>query len=125
MYQFLDHFFLIFHTFIILFNLLGYLWVKTRRINLALLSMTAFSWFVLGIWFGIGYCPCTDWHWQIREELGYRMPNSYIKYLVDNFTGLDINANFIDIMTVSLFASAFTASIFLNLRDRKIKKREV
>jgi len=122
MYQFLDHFFLIFHTFIILFNLFGYLWVKTRKINLVLLSMTAFSWFVLGIWFGIGYCPCTDWHWQIREELGYKMPNSYIKYLVDNFTGLDINADFVDIMALILFASAFTASIFLNLRDRKIKK---
>jgi len=37
----------------------------------ASLLLTAFSWFVLGIWYGWGYCVCTDWHYMVlRDELG-------------------------------------------------------
>ena len=62
MYLLLDIFFVIFHSVLIAFSLAGWIWRKTRKAHLAVLSLTMISWFVAGIWYGFGYCPCTDWH---------------------------------------------------------------
>ena len=119
LYHLLDIFFIVFHSCLILFNLTGWIWHRTRRLNLLSLVFTAFSWLVLGIWYGIGYCPCTDWHWQIRHALGkYDMPHSYIKFLVDMIFKTDVNAGMIDILTACLFSGALICSVFFNLRDR-------
>jgi len=116
-YYFLNVFFFIFHTVLTLFNLFGWIWRKTRRWNLLTLSLTAFSWTVLGIWYGFGYCPCTDWHWKVRWELGYYdMPRSYLKFLVDSLTGLNVNAGLIDTLAIIFFSLAFLLSIILNIR---------
>jgi len=118
LYKFLDIFFLVFHTLIILFNLSGWIWKKTRLANLVVLSITAFSWFILGIWYGFGYCFCVDWHWAVKMKLGeYDLPNSYIKYLLDLMTGLNWNATLVDIITFAFFFSALFASILVNVRD--------
>lgn len=118
MYQLLDIGFVIFHSLFILFNLFGWIWRSTRRWNMATLLLTAFSWVFLGIWYGFGYCPCTDWHWQVRRELGYTdMPHSYIKFLIELLTGFDVNATLVDTATVVLFFLALIASIYVNYRD--------
>ncbi len=125
MYYLLDKFFFIFHSVIIVFNLFGWMWKKTRRANLIVLSLTGASWFVLGIWYGIGYCPCTDWHWQVRMELAHLdVPNSYVKFLIDSVTGLDVSAKAADGLTLTCFVLAFAASIYTNVRDWKIQKAE-
>ena len=122
MYAFLDQFFFIFHSLIIVFNLFGWLWKKIRLANLIMLLITAFSWFVLGIWYGFGYCFCTDWHYQIRMKLGYfDMPSSYVKFLIDSLTGSDINAKLVDIFTLIFFLLALIASIITNMQDWKEK----
>ena len=124
MYAFLDKFFFVFHSFIIVFNLFGWTWGKTRKANLMVLFLTAFSWFILGIWYGIGYCFCTEWHYQVRMKLGYfDMPSSYIKFLIDSVTGLDVNAKLADIFTLTFFLLALIASILTNVRDWKNKRR--
>jgi hypothetical protein len=51
LYKILDIGFICFHTLLILFNLLGWIWASTRRWNLYTLLATGFSWFVLGIWY--------------------------------------------------------------------------
>jgi len=120
LYAFLDIFFFVFHSAIIIFNLFGWIWKKTRKANLILLLLTAFSWFVLGIWYGFGFCPSTEWHYQVRMQLGETdMPNSYIKFILDSLTGLDFNAKFIDICTLAFFLIALTASIYTNIKDWK------
>ena len=117
MYAFLDQFFFIFHSLIIVFNLFGWIWKKIRLANLIMLLLTAFSWFVLGKWYGFGYCFCTDWHYQIRMKLGYfDMPSSYVKFLIDSLTGLDINAKLVDIFTLIFFLLALIASIITNMQ---------
>jgi hypothetical protein len=122
-YYLLDKFFFIFHSALILFNLFGWCWRKTRRLNLLVLFLTALSWFFLGIWYGFGYCPSTKWHWQVRYELGYtQMPHSYTKFLVDSITGLDIPARQVDAAAVAGLGIALTASIWTNLRDWKKKR---
>ena len=124
MYEFLNLFFFVFHTSIILFILFGWIWRKTRKANLALILLTAFSWFILGIWYGYGYCPCTDWHWNVRIKLGiYDMASSYVEFLIETFTGWDVSRKFVDMIALIFLAAAFLASITTNLRDWK--KRNV
>lgn len=121
-YAFLDKFFFVFHTAIIIFILLAWIWKKTRKANLILVLLTAFSWFILGIWYGIGFCPCTEWHYQVRLKLGhFDMPSSYIKFCIDSLTGLEINAKLVDIFTLILFLAAFIASVYVNIKDWKRK----
>lgn len=124
-YVFLDQFFLYFHLVFSIFNLFGWAWAKTRRWNLVTLLTTAFFWFVVGIRYGFGYCPLTDWHWQVRDKLGYTdMPNSYIKFLVDYFTGWNSDAKIVDLVTLVLFLIALVLSVSLNIRDRKRGHRD-
>ena len=49
--------FFVFHTAWIVFNCVGWAWRRTRRWHLATVSLTALSWFGLGIRYGWGYCP--------------------------------------------------------------------
>ncbi len=117
MYVYLDKFFFAFHSTLIVLILFGWAWKKTRLLNLAVILLTAFSWFVLGIWYGYGYCPSTDWHWQVRAKLGIRdMPASYTKFLVDSFTGWDVDQRIVDICTLSLLVAALAASLYANIR---------
>lgn len=123
MYRFLDYFFIVFHTAIILFNSFGYIWKKTRKANLILLLLTAFSWFILGIWYGWGFCVCTEWHWEVREHLGYGHPeDSYTHFLAKLLTGKNFPQNIVDIVTAAMFFISFALSIMLNVRDWKRKK---
>jgi len=123
-YAFLDKFFFVFHSALIVFILFGWVWKKTRVANLIVLSLTAFSWFILGIWYGFGFCPSTEWHWQIRMGLGhYDMPTSYIKLLVDSLSGLDVNAKLVDVLTLIFFMLAFSASVMTSVRGRRTKQR--
>jgi hypothetical protein len=123
MYVFLNKFFFVFHSALIVLILFGWAWRKTRLANLAVILLTAISWFVLGIWYGYGYCPCTDWHWQVRAKLGIRdMPTSYTKFLIDSFTGWDINQKTVDILTLILLAGALTASLYVNIRAWRKKR---
>lgn len=118
MFRFLDIFFFIFHTCFTLFNLVGWIFPRTRRIHLVTISLTALSWFVLGIWYGWGYCVCTDWHFRVREKLGYiDASNSYIHFLIGKLTGLWLNERMVETWTGILFVLVAVLSIWLNSRD--------
>ena len=116
-YYILDWFFLIFHSVLVVFNLFGWIWKPIRKANLITLTLTGLSWFVLGIFYGIGYCPLTDWHFNVLRNLGYYdLPNSYIKYLIDRIFNCDINTKLVDIGTATSFFLALGISIYLNLK---------
>ncbi len=58
-------------------------------------------------------------------ELGHLdVPNSYVKFLIDSVTGLNVNTRLVDGMTLTLFILALGASIYTNVRDWKIQKAE-
>ena len=120
----LNYFLFFFHTSLILFNSFGWVFPKLRKWNLISLLLTAFSWFVLGIWFGWGYCVCTDWHWTIRKNLGYQdMSDSYIHFLILKITGINFPEKVVDIGTVVVFFLSLLISIWLNVRDHKRKQK--
>jgi len=118
-YRILDIFFVVFHTSIILFNLFGWMWRKTRIYNLILLILTGASWLVLGLLVGtLGYCPLTDWHFNVLNNLGVSdLPSSYVKYLADRLTGLNFDSSVIDKVTLYAFLAALGLSLFLNIKD--------
>ncbi len=123
MFAFLDKFFFILHSALILLILFGWIWRKTRVANLIVVLLTAFSWFILGIWYGFGFCPSTEWHWQVRMKLGhYDMPSSYTKFLIDSLTGMDVNEKLVDIFAVLFLTLALFASVLTNVRDWRKKQ---
>ncbi|MFC1669697.1 DUF2784 domain-containing protein [Spirochaetota bacterium] len=118
--QFLDYFFLVFHTSFTLFNVFGWIWKKTRKAHFITLALTAFSWFVLGIWYGWGFCFCTDWHWYVRQMLGRPIKSwSYIHFLILEITGIDMNPDLVDRSTMAIFALSVIASFYFNFKDWK------
>ncbi|MEX2602874.1 MAG: DUF2784 domain-containing protein [Gracilimonas sp.] len=116
----LDYFFVLFHFALITFNLTGWLWQKTRRLHFYMISATIFSWIGLGLFYGWGYCPCTDWHWQVKRELGETgLPASYIKYYLDQVFGFSWDPFTVDVLVAVLGIGAFLISIFVNYWDWK------
>jgi len=115
--KFLDIFFTVFHTCLVIFNLFGWIWKKTRRLNLYCLLLTAASWLILGIFYGLGYCPLTDWHFNILGKLGYTdLPDSYLSFLFTRLTGMQIDQSMVDSVTLWGLIIALIISLYLNLR---------
>jgi hypothetical protein len=122
-YQFLNIFFYVFHTVLVVFNSLGWMFAATRKWNLITLGLTAFSWFIIGIWYGWGYCFCTDWHWQVREKLGYRDESgSYIHFLILKLTGKNLSPQLVETGTLVVFLVSIILSVWLNIRDYRRRK---
>lgn len=114
----LDIFFTVFHTGLVLFNLFGWIWKPARRLNLICLLLTAGSWVILGIFYGFGYCPLTDWHFSILRELGHtNLPDSYLSFLFTRLTGLPIDQSLVDTVTLWGLIIALAISLYLNLRQ--------
>jgi len=126
-YRIADIAFVVFHTSLILFNLFGWIWKKTRFANLVTIVLTFASWTLLGLIVGVpGYCPFTEWHFRILEKLGHTgLPTSYIKYLADRLTGMSFSQELVDSLTAWGLAAAFVLSLILNLPHLKklIKKK--
>lgn len=122
--QFLNIFFIVFHTAFTLFNITGWAFQKTRKLHLITMLLTAGSWFVLGIWFGWGYCVCTDWHWDVREAMGIQdRSDSYIHFLLEKITGSNWDRQFVEDTTVLIYGICFLLSILFNLRDRRRRRK--
>jgi hypothetical protein len=116
----LDYFFSFLHLALIGFNLLGWIWPKTRKEHLVTVLATAASWFILGIWFGWGYCPITDWQWDIKEKLGEtNLPNSFIKYFADKIAGRSIPSSLVDRVTLVTFIVIVIVTIVVNIYTRR------
>lgn len=116
----MDFLFTILHLLIISFNLFGWIWEKTRKAHFIVIALTFASWFVLGIWYGWGYCFLTDWHWRVKERLGEtNLPASFIKYMADKISGKDIDARLVDLSTMVIFIFTIIITIYVNFIHRK------
>ena len=126
MLTFLDTLLPIFHLAIVLFNLFGWIPKGTRKANFITILLTAASWFVLGIWCGTGYCPITEWQWNVKEKLGERnLPSNFIEYIAEKWTGHDFDSDFVNTVIAVCFALAAAASVYVNFLLPYFKKRAV
>jgi hypothetical protein len=110
--------FFVFHTLWVLFICLGWMWRRTRPWQLAVVLVTAVSWFGLGAWYGWGYCPCTDWHWQVRARLGYPSPPSYTQLLIQEITGARMGVVAANVVSLFTLITAGALGVVLTIRDR-------
>ena len=114
MLVFLNILFTLIHIVVILFNLLGWIWKKTRKLHLWIIGLTLGSWLLLGIKYGLGYCFLTDWHWDIKRQLGEQsLPNSFVQYAFEGL-GLNIASSTTDIITIVAFAIAIVMSLYVS-----------
>lgn len=118
----LDIAFILFHTALVIFNSVGWMFSTLRTWHLVSMALTLFSWFGLGLWYGWGYCICTDWHWQIRQQLGLETgSNSYIHFLIMGITGIDLGSTFVDALTLGVFMVSAILSIRLRITVSQIE----
>ena len=96
--------FYVFHTLLIGFNMFGWIWPQIRVWHAIAMGLTAFSWFVMGAFYGWGYCLCTDWHFQVREQLGYiDTETTYVQLLASNAFSITLSREASDVIAISVF----------------------
>lgn len=121
--HFLNWFFLVFHTLLVLFNLFAWIFKKTRLYHFYSILITWFSWLVLGFFYGFAYCFLTDFHWKIREKLAYVDSSySYIHFLLLELTGIYFNERLVDLIVHNSFIIISIISLYLNFKDYKKNK---
>ena len=102
----------------------GWIWQQTRKAHLIVVTATAASWFILGIWFGWGYCPVTDWQWEVKEKLGEKnLPASFITYFANKLTGENFSDQFVNNITLIVFLVIIIITIYVNFFRRAPDKR--
>ena len=120
----LDVLLTVIHLSIIVFNLFGWIPKATRKAHFICIVLTAASWFLLGIWFGMGYCPFTDWQWNVKEKLGEQnLPSNFIEYFAEKITGYDFSSAFVSTVTAISFGLAALASVYVNFILSKMKRK--
>lgn len=120
---FFDIVFTILHLVLIGFNLVGWIFPSTRRWHLLAVMLTAGSWVILGFRFGPGYCPITDWQWDIKRARGItELPPSFITWFLEQTTGRSLSDSAVSGITAVVFAAVSIISIYLNWRDYRKKK---
>lgn len=118
LYRILNILFHGFHLFVIAFTLFGWAFPRTRLANLILILATLFSWYVLGRWWGDGFCPVTYLHWRIRNKIpGKHTPDSYIKLCLDFISKSDLDSSKVNYLTLAAILIAGFISLILNLKD--------
>lgn len=99
------------HTGLIAFHLFALLVPRLRVIHFWSLTTTLLSWLGLGLFYGLGYCPLTDWHWQHLIKMGTdpsSLPRSYVTFII--FYGREWPA---DELIVDILVGLVTAMLWL------------
>jgi hypothetical protein len=113
----------VFHVLLIVACLIGWISPRTRKAHLILIALVMGCWFLLGLKYGIGYCPLTDWHWQVKQKLGEgSLPNSFIKYLWDHIFTTSISPKAADILTFGAFFVSLIPALYLNWAGKAKQK---
>ena len=115
-YRLLDICFHFIHLGIIFFFLFGWMFDTTIVVHLLLSFAILFSWVVLGIFYGFGYCLITDIQWKIKKLLSEEPSTKYyVKYMLDKMSGKNMNEKVVDKMTTYIYFSIFLISLSLLL----------
>ncbi len=113
----IDLFFNLLHIIVILINSLGWVFNITLRPSLYLIIVTLFCWTFLGIFQGIGFCPLTYMHSQyLYTNYEFRLPFSYLDYLLINNFNLPLTSKMISITSVLVIF----ISLIINLKKNNL-----
>jgi hypothetical protein len=125
--EFADKSFFVLHTALMLFNMFGWIWRRTRLAHLVCFVLTSFSWFVIGAYYGdIGFCLCTQWHFDVRRALGYDDPErSYLQLLAKHWFGSEMSLDAAYWSAAITYAVVFIATVTVWAFDltRRLRSR--
>ena len=123
-YFILSIFFHATHSGLVLFMLFGLFFSKLIKFHFFFVIVIWISWLAIGSYYGvIGYCPLTEWHWQVLVEMGeVNLPPSYIEYVYTKITGQDVNNNLMSdiIAAVMIVITLVSGFRFFRLRESHI-----
>ena len=120
LYRLADVLLLVFHGSLVVFNLCGWAWRRTRRLHLWTIVATLGSWFGLGLVYGWGYCPLPYWHWRVKRALGAtELPASWVKHYLDQLSGFAWDPAVVDALVILSSTAALALSVCLTYRDRR------
>jgi len=117
-YRILNAAFHFLHVAVITFVAIGWLFPPLHLAHLVLTVLTLGSWFILGRWLGVGYCPLTDWHWKVKDALGNGRPKgTYIFLALEHMTGRNFNSAQVDRVVLLGTILIGGLSLILNILD--------
>lgn len=121
MLHLLDYFLTVFHTAFVLFVLFGWLKPSWRKIHVTAILLTLTAWLLIGLYKGVlGYCPLTDWHWDIKRSLGERgMPSSFIEYILEKISGLNLPKKPVDWLTGAGMVFSVVMAVVFHLKSKR------
>ena len=112
------------HVSLIIFNMFGWIWKRTRVWHLVTMGLTTFSWFVLGAVYGWGYCFCTDYHADILRQLGHPDANAtFIQLVFTRLFGISLTQPVADNLAVVVFALIVVATVTVWIHDWYQRRR--
>lgn len=113
--RFMDYMLHLAHLSLMFVFIVGWMFEPTRVLHLLTIILVTLSWFGLGKFFGYGYCILTDTQWRIKRKLGQEpYTESYVKYVFDKATGLNIDKNISDGLTLYTYIGAIIFSLTVN-----------
>lgn len=100
----LDYALNILHFTLVCFVVFGAFFKKLVPVHFPVLLIIWLSWCALGYYLdALGYCPLTDWHWQVKYRQGQvNLPPSYIEYCYGKITGQDVDNALISNITAGV-----------------------
>jgi len=106
------------HVLLVVFNMVGWIWKRTRKLHLITIGLTAFSWIVLGAVYGWGYCFFTDYHAEVLEQLGHPDAHkTFIQLMFKRLLGLSLGLSTANMLAVIVFIMIILATAFVWIRD--------
>lgn len=111
------------HLAVIIINcVFGFIPGRCQRLFILTYTTTIVSWLGFGLQYGLGYCFLTDWHWQLKRDMGeHNLPPSYIHYISETWLNLDLSRGAID-MGVAMIFIALLLVYIVNIKNVIISK---
>lgn len=97
-------------------NLFAWMHKSTRKLHLYILTLTLFSWFIMGYFYGWGYCLLTEWHWDVLQAMGDRPnQNAFVQYFFERIFNLSVSNKFSDNITIAGLIFGVSGALYVNL----------
>ena len=110
------------HITIIMINAFGWIFEKTRKLSVFMILITIFCWTILGVFFGLGYCPLTQMHADyLYNNYQYLLPFSYIDYIFITNFGFKVSTKFLSLCSILVvFLSLYLSNLKLKSLTNKM-----
>jgi len=115
----------LFHTGLVLFNMLGWIWRRTRVLHWVTMALTAFSWFGLGAVYGWGYCFFTDYHAYVLRQLGHPDAElTFVQLMLKRLLGISLSKPVAGNLAMVVFLLIVAATCAVWLRELAQRGRQ-